>query len=95
MTDEEIAEALVEAGVIVGDGVRYKLSHWPWGWSLFAREVVADWRVAGACLERMEADKLHNLFAGRPGGAKNLYRLWGYHDSLPRAICEAFVTAQG
>ena len=105
LTDQQIADALVEAGIlrsVSGDEGEF-----------YNREImdplqtpytiIRDWRVAGACLERMdtqeiliwmqhykEADsvwvvELGNSPAGSPDDGRN--------ESLPRAICEAFVEA--
>ena len=88
MSDQEIADALVEAGVIVSDWVRYKFSHWPWGQSLFAREAVNDWRVAGACLERCRDGWMQDLMEMTTAEFQDLL-------ANPRAICEAFAVSEG
>ena len=109
MTDQEIADALVKAGILLVRGNEYAIkghfdsNHcYPQGDVDF---VLRDWRVAGACLERMGPEQseivlryvyyelsteseweveMGNMPAKATADAAN--------ESLPRAICEAFVT---
>ena len=97
-----LADALVEAGILVSDGVRYKFGHWPWGWSLTADEAITDWRVAGKVLEsvdihyKIEPD-VRGFFVEmyiRDKQCKNRkYRHIAHGKSLPRAIIEAWYEA--
>lgn len=91
MTDRELAEALVEAGILEASGsslidTRYFFPGFMD--SLSSNGAVRDWRVAGACLERMPSGWFMTLtgMTGRMEAEKML------RD--PRAICEAFVRTQ-
>jgi hypothetical protein len=52
---------------------------------LFDKQFVRDWRVAGACLERMEPVQI-SLAVLNYGGSEIMQK--------PRAICAAYVEAQ-
>lgn len=92
----EIAGALVKANVLLIDkGGRYYIAPL---WEIrfdTAAEAIADWRVAGPCLER----NLDLLFDQHESG---VYYAWSLSDgltfestSLPHAICEAFAVSAG
>lgn len=121
MTDQEIADALVGAGILSKKhwyGNRYlepneavtlegsspiRLTHYFIGKSARASNLlggadnaISDWRTAGACLERMPQT---NCFTRTAGWGVEMFTgdnpgHFVTNDSLPRAICEAFVTAQ-
>ena len=92
MTDEELCEALIEEGILIGTDQPKK--YW-----LNCRTVyfdsegsaLKDWRVAGACLERMtiaEKDQTF-LFKDAQNGSWTIA-----HISNPRAIITAFVESR-
>ncbi len=88
MTDDEIADALVTAGI---GSFRYDTGKYYSPGSAVDRrsyvdfmtveQFINDWRTAGACLERMDDCEIdENIMTDEL--------------RLPRAICEAFVRAQ-
>ena len=93
MTDEQIAGALVEAGILYrcidGDGKRsYSLPGKSWR---PAAEAISDWRTAGACLERMTIKQCEDAFLFREGPDSHFTIAF---MRRPRDICEAFARAQ-
>ncbi len=107
MTDKDRADRLVELGIVDRDSLRpymYSLKstdgHFV-GVRYEASDIVGDWRVAGACLERMLFGltyyKGHDEFAsGKWVVAKNdatVTSILAMNESLPRAIIEAYIEA--
>ena len=98
MNDKELADRIVALGVGEHCGDWYGIMAWDTALEAEildphdADRFVRDWRVAGALMEELSDSKgtigLVDLFTAGP-----MYRLWGYHSSLPRAICEACVEA--
>ena len=89
MTDDEIADALVSAGIL--EASRSKLVDTRYFFpgfmdSLSSNSVVCDWRVAGACLERI--DEWWACWCKNSLGL-SLLELF----KSPRSICEAFANA--
>ena len=81
MTDDEIAESLVEAKILTPTS---------WGeygvpgendWHVPACEAVTDWRTAGTCLELW------------PGDIQEFPKSFLWILREPRAICEQFANA--
>ena len=101
MTDKELADAIVAAGVgckrfeYSTDPTRYKLpnSHTHYGPSLFVR----DWRVAGAMMERCQAVALVNersIWQAQAHATSESSGVFADSASSPaRAINEACVRA--
>ena len=108
MTDEQLCDALVEAGLL-----KYSGTSGPQGlgyevpgalFEKYATEAITDWRVAGACLERMGGIYAHcephikgwHVYLETDGSV----RLPVDHataqsgESLPRAIITAFVESR-
>ncbi len=87
MTDREIVDRLVALGIVRRDGDQFFLGevklHGGW---------LHDWRVAGACLERM-GDELFQAI--NMGGLFKVYWRDGAvrNQSYPRAIIEAYCEA--
>ena len=95
MTDQEIVGALVEAGILEcqdgSDCVIVVAADTDWK---SIKTVLADWRVAGACLERMDEQDLFNaLVALDVDGVAQAFNDVLLRD--PRAICEAFAVSEG
>ena len=96
MNDKELADRIVALGI----GKAYHNCYGDWycppgvsgNYGINDKTFVRDWRVAGALMEELSDSKgtigLVDLFTAGP-----MYRLWGYHSSLTRAICEAAVKA--
>ena len=93
MTDEELCDALVEAGIL--RRICWRLynkelnQYWLDADRMLAREALDDWRVAGACLERIDPDKLTLwLYKRNDKGELPVNHL------SPRAIITAFVESR-
>ena len=103
-SDKAIADALVEAGIGVSlpnrEPPAYQYGNHP-TWGQDADKFVRDWRVAGACLERVvQTDQM--LVGQEPNGtyfadvctSDREFGDPGEADNLPRAICEAYVRSR-
>lgn len=97
MTNEEIAKALLETGILYVDRDVSDL-YWPQGVRLprnfvpmTAGECMASWLVAGACLERMRHQGLEILVVARTGDMTEIVVTDiaigpGYGDALDRQL---------
>ena len=95
MNDKELADAVVALGVITRDAFRHNMYSLQSTDGQFvgvryeAKEIVRDWRVAGALMEKMStSDICHSIGADR----------WNVDDDYewlqdPRAVIEACVEA--
>ena len=96
MTDQEIAAGLVKAEILrwfdTVDGHDGSLVVFPSEGVLSTRAALTDWRVAGACLERMSDDALCGRISYKDGDDDVIS--WGWLRD-PRAICEAFAVSAG
>ena len=88
MNDQQLADALVERGIGNREPVSYE--YYYAGFALPADKFVRDWRVAGACLERMPDGAFVNNCGCFFEGSCEMEYSW-LKD--PRAICLAFVEA--
>lgn len=97
MTDNEIADVLVKAGIATRPDHRPDLLSVNVLGYVSIDEALSDWRTAGACLERAHMAFLekHGKWMVRLDKAYgDRSREWYGSESLPRAICEAFARAQ-
>lgn len=115
-TDKQLADALVERGVgcslqgyyaihptISGPLAEGRPPNWFQLHSMLPKDFCHDWRVAGACMERMHGYQIISMTDNFWGATAYGQIEYGFdetdncadasNESLPRAIIEAFVEA--
>ena len=100
---QRIADGLVEAGVVLRKDGAYWLHGWrsPFGYEGEEEKIIADWRVAGKCLEAMVLADQIVIFdgavilpIGHTSNGETISTGTVFGDSIPAAICKAFVEAK-
>ena len=81
-SDKDLADALVRLGILFRDSGSWRLET-DRGWMVWITKPLSDWRVAGACLERMRFTVI----------AAHMVDINDDGTLNPRAIIEAYVRA--